>query len=61
MADALLRHWHLLEAMPRAPAKRDVSSLHQDVTDAVCKITRRQFQRDPSTRCYQSCLIEAVL
>jgi predicted DNA-binding transcriptional regulator YafY len=46
MADALLRHWYLLRALPRAPAKRDVTSLHRTLEQSGYRITRRQLQRD---------------
>src|SRR6266480_5944360 len=46
MPDALLRHWHLLQAIPRAPAKRDVTTLHRLLGQAGYHITRRQLQRD---------------
>ena len=46
MADALLRHWSLLRAIPRAPARRDVSSLHRALERSGYRITRRQLQRD---------------
>ena len=46
MADALLRHWCLLQAIPRAPAKRDVTTLHRTLEQAGYRITRRQLQRD---------------
>src|SRR5438105_13624453 len=46
MADALLRHWCLLQAIPRAPARRDVTTLHRTLEQAGYRITRRQLQRD---------------
>src|SRR5438477_4834250 len=46
MADALLRHWCLLQAIPRSPAKRDVTGLHRALERSGYRITRRQLQRD---------------
>jgi len=46
MTDALLRHWCLLQAIPRAPAKRDVTTLHRTLEQTGYRITRRQLQRD---------------
>ena len=49
MSDVLLRNLILLQAIPRAPRKADVSRLHGVLTDAGYDITRRQVQRDLNT------------
>jgi predicted DNA-binding transcriptional regulator YafY len=49
MADALLRQWHVLRAIPRAPAKIGVTTLHRHLGDHGYNITRRQLQRDLNT------------
>ena len=49
MSDVLLRNLKLLQAIPRAPRKADVSRLHGILTNAGYDITRRQVQRDLNT------------
>ncbi|MHB1815678.1 MAG: helix-turn-helix transcriptional regulator [Steroidobacteraceae bacterium] len=49
MADAILRHLQLLRAIPRHPAKSDVTRLHRTLNAKGYRISRRQIQRDLET------------
>lgn len=42
----LLRQWHMLHAIPRAPRKISVRELHRKLTDAEFIVTERTIQRD---------------
>lgn len=46
MSDALLRQWRLLQLIPRAPARIDVSAMESQLRDAGHRMTRRTVQRD---------------
>jgi predicted DNA-binding transcriptional regulator YafY len=46
MSEALLRHWVLLQAIPRHPRKIDVSALLDHLSSAGYRISKRSVQRD---------------
>lgn len=46
MSDAFLRQWRLLQLIPRAPARIDVSAIESQLRDAGYAMTRRTVQRD---------------
>ncbi len=46
MSDAFLRQWRLLQLIPRAPARIDVSAIESQLRDAGHEMTRRTVQRD---------------
>lgn len=46
MSDALLRQWRLLQLIPRAPARIDVSAMESQLREAGHSMTRRTVQRD---------------
>jgi hypothetical protein len=46
MSDALLRHWHLLRALPRAPRKTTTAQIEARLRGAGFPIDRRSIERD---------------
>ena len=46
MSDALLRHWHLLRALPRAPRKTTTAQIEARLIAAGLPIDRRSIERD---------------
>jgi len=46
MSDALLRHWHLLRALPRAPRKTTTAQIEARLVAAGLPIDRRSIERD---------------
>ena len=49
MADPLLRHWHLLRSVPRAPRKISSATLHEALAARGFSVNRRTVQRDLQT------------
>ncbi len=46
MSDTMLRHWHMLRLIPRAPKKVDTASLESHLRGRGFDINRRSIQRD---------------